>query len=154
MSSFNKVFLMGNLTRDVELKFLANQTPVAECGMAINRKFKTAAGEQREDVTFVDITGFGKTAEFLSQYFTKGKPIFIEGHLKYDSWDDKNSGAKRTKLSVVVDSVQFVGGKSDDAPAQPSRGPTQRPVKPELDEHGIDPNDIPFAWEGRISQPL
>ena len=109
MASFNKVFLMGNLTRDVQLKYLPSQTAVAEFGLACNRKFRTANGEDREEVTFVDITAFGKQAEVLNQYMSKGKPIFIEGRLKYDQWEDKNGGGKRSKLTVVVDKFQFIG---------------------------------------------
>ena len=109
MASFNKVFLMGNLTRDVQLKYLPSQTAVAEFGLACNRKFRTANGEDREEVTFVDVTAFGKQAEVLNQYMTKGKPIFIEGRLKYDQWEDKNGGGKRSKLTVVVDNFQFIG---------------------------------------------
>ncbi len=111
MASFNKVMLMGNLTRDPQLKYLPSQMAVVEFGLACNRKFRTAAGEDREEVTFVDITSFGKQAEVINQYFTKGKPIFIEGRLKYDSWEDKQGGGKRHKLSVVVDNFQFIGGR-------------------------------------------
>ncbi|MDB5298448.1 MAG: single-stranded DNA-binding protein [Phycisphaerales bacterium] len=111
MASFNKVLLMGNLTRDPQLKYLPSQTAVAEFGVACNRKFKTAQGEEREEVTFVDVTAFGKTGEIINQYFTKGKPIFIEGRLKYDQWEDKQGGGKRSKLTVVVDNFQFIGGR-------------------------------------------
>lgn len=111
MASFNKVFLMGNLTRDVQGKFLPNQTFVAEFGIACNRKFKTKGGEEREEVLFADCSAFGKTGELINQYFTKGKPIFIEGRLKYDSWEDKQGGGKRSKITVAVDNFQFVGGR-------------------------------------------
>ena len=112
MASYNKVQLMGNLTRDPQLKYLPNsQTPVAEFGIACNRKFKTAQGEERDEVTFVDISAFGKTGELINQYFTKGKPIFIEGRLKYDQWEDKQGGGKRSKLTVVVNNFQFIGGR-------------------------------------------
>src|SRR5215210_3459607 len=111
MASFNQVILMGNLTRDPQLKFLPSQTPVAEFGVACNRKFTTAQGEQREEVTFVDCTAFGKTAENINKYFTKGKPIFIDGRLKYDQWEDKQGGGKRSKLTVVVNNFQFIGGR-------------------------------------------
>src|SRR6185312_13303104 len=90
---------------------LPSQTAVAEFGIACNRKFKSAAGEDREEVTFVDITAFGKQAELINQYFTKGKPIFIDGRLKYDSWEDKQGGGKRSKLTVVVENFQFIGGR-------------------------------------------
>ena len=92
MASFNKVILMGNLTRDPQLKYLPSQTAVTEFGLACNRKFKTQAGEDKEEVTFVDCTAFGRTGEVINQYFTKGKPIFIEGRLKYDQWEDKQGG--------------------------------------------------------------
>src|SRR5205085_9436265 len=111
MASFNKVLLMGNLTRDPQLKYLPSQTAVAEFGVACNRKFRTANGEDREEVTFVDCAAFGKQAEVLNQYMTKGKPIFIEGRLKYDSWEDKQGGGKRSKLSVVIENFQFIGGR-------------------------------------------
>ena len=109
MASYNRVLLMGNLTRDPQLKYLPSQTAVAEFGLACNRKFRTANGEDREEVTFVDITAFGKQAEVINQYMTKGKPIFIEGRLKFDSWEDKQGGGKRSKLTVVVDNFQFIG---------------------------------------------
>jgi single-strand DNA-binding protein len=111
MSSFNKVMLMGNLTRDPQLKYLPSQTAVAEFGIACNRKFRTATGEDRDEVTFVDVAAFGKTGEVINQYFTKGKPIFIEGRLKYDQWEDKQGGGKRSKLTVVVENFQFIGGR-------------------------------------------
>src|SRR6476661_4607510 len=111
MASFNKVILLGNLTRDPQLKYLPSQTAVAEFGIAANRKFRTQQGEDREEVTFVDCTAFGKTGELINQYFTKGKPIFIDGRLKYDSWEDKQGGGKRSKLTVVVENFQFIGGR-------------------------------------------
>jgi single-strand DNA-binding protein len=111
MASFNKVLLMGNLTRDPQMKYLPSQTAVAEFGLACNRKFHTANGEDREEVTFVDCTAFGKTGEVINQYFQKGKPIFIEGRLKYDQWEDKQGGGKRSRLTVVVENFQFVGGR-------------------------------------------
>jgi len=111
MASYNKVLLMGNLTRDPALKYLPNQTPVVDFGVACNRKFKTQSGEEREEVTFVDCSAFGRTAEVINQYFQKGKPIFIEGRLKFDSWEDKQGGGKRSKLTVVVENFQFVGGR-------------------------------------------
>src|SRR5688572_10524004 len=111
MASFNKVILMGNLTRDPQMKYLPSQTAVVEFGVACNRKFKTANGEDKEEVTFVDCTSFGKQAEVINQYFNKGKPIFIEGRLKYDSWEDKQGGGKRSKITVVIENFQFVGGR-------------------------------------------
>ena len=108
MASYNKVLLMGNLTRDPQLKFLPSQTPVVEFGLACNRKFKTAQGEEREEVTFVDVSAFGRTAEVINQYFTKGKPIFIEGRLRYDQWEDKQGGGKRSIDRGLYEPSPFV----------------------------------------------
>ena len=155
MPNFNKVILAGNLTRDPQLKFLPSQVPVAEFGLAINRKFKTAAGEEREEVVFVDCAAFGKTAEVINQYLTKGKPILIEGRLKFDQWEDKQGGGKRSKLSVVVDHFTFLGGRDDGAGAggASDRGPTAQrqdrkpaPTREEAigDAQHFKPDDIPF----------
>ena len=124
MASYNRVILLGNLTRDPQLKYLPSQTPVCEFGLATNRKFKTANGEEREEVCFVDCSAFGKQAEVINQYCQKGKALFIEGRLKYDSWEDKQGGGKRSKLSVVIDNFQFVGGR-DGGGGGPASGPDQ-----------------------------
>lgn len=111
MAALNKVMLIGNLTRDPQLKYLPNQTAICEFGLAVTRKFKSANGEQREDTCFVDCTLFGKGGEIFNQYMTKGKPVFVEGRLKLDQWEDKNGGGKRSKLTVVVEDFQFLGGR-------------------------------------------
>jgi single-strand DNA-binding protein len=113
MPSFNKVILMGNLTRDPQLKHLPNNLVVAEFGLACNRRYRTAAGEDKEEVAFVDCAAFGRQAETIGQYCTKGKPLFIEGRLKYDSWEDKSGQGKRSKLTVTVENFQFIGAKGD-----------------------------------------
>jgi single-strand DNA-binding protein len=110
MRGFNKVILVGNLTRDPQLKYLPSQTAVAEFGIAMNRKWRDQQGQDREEVCFVDCAAFGKTGEFVNQYFQKGKGILIEGRLKYDQWEDKQGGGKRSKLSVVVETCSFIGG--------------------------------------------
>jgi single-strand DNA-binding protein len=109
MASYNKVFLMGNLTRDPQVKHLPSQMVLAEFGLAVNRRYKTATGEDKEEVAFVDCTAFGRQAETIGQYCTKGKPIFVEGRLKFDTWDDRHGGGKRSKLTVVVENFQFLG---------------------------------------------
>jgi single-strand DNA-binding protein len=109
--SFNKILLMGNLTRDVELRHLANSQAVAKFGMACNRKWKSPEGETREEVMFIDCEAWGKTAEFMAQFFAKGRPVLIEGRLKLDQWEDKETKAKRSKHVVVVDSFHFVDSK-------------------------------------------
>src|SRR3954464_10583466 len=130
MASFNKVILLGNLTRDPQLKYLPSQTAVAEFGLACNRKFRTAQGEDREEVTFVDVTALGKQGEGINQYMTKGKPIFIEGRLKYDTWDDKNGGGKRSKLTVVIENFQFLGAPTGSSSQGGRDSSDQRPAAP------------------------
>jgi single-strand DNA-binding protein len=115
MASFNKVFLMGNLTRDPVLRYTPSQMAVADFGIAANSKYRTKSGEDREEVTFVDVTAWGKQAEVINQYFQKGKPIFVEGRLKYDTWDDKQGGGKRHKLTVTLENFQFIGGRDGGA---------------------------------------
>jgi single-strand DNA-binding protein len=168
MASFNKVLLLGNLTRDPQMRYLPSQQPVTEFGLACNRKFKTATGESREEVTFIDCTAWGRTAEIINQYCTKGKPIFVEGRLKYDTWEDKNGGGKRHKLTVTVENIQLLGGRdggpapagTDDssghdesgppaaAPRQSARPPAARPPAqqqpPFGDEQQFKEDDIPF----------
>ena len=127
MSSFNRVILMGNLTRDPQLKYLPSNTPVVEFGLATNRKWKDSNGQDREDVCFVECAAFGKQAEVINQYCQKGRPLLVEGRLKYDQWEDKQGGGKRSKLSVVVENFQLLGdraggqtGGAAPAPAQPA----------------------------------
>lgn len=112
MGSYNKVLLMGNITRDIEVRTLPSQMSVAQIGIAVNRKWRDAtSGELREEVTFVDCEAFGKTAENIAKFFSKGKPIFLEGRLKLDQWKDKTDGSNRSKLKVIVDTFQFVESK-------------------------------------------
>lgn len=111
MASFNRVMLLGNLTRDPQLKYLPSQTPVAEFALAMNRKFRTQAGEDREEVCFVECAAFGRQAEVINQYCQKGKQLFVEGRLKLDTWEDKNGGGKRSRLTVVVENFQLLGGR-------------------------------------------
>jgi single-strand DNA-binding protein len=165
MASVNRVILVGNLTRDPQLKYLPSQTPVAEFGLAMNRRFKTATGEDREEVCFVDCSAFGRPAEIINQYCQKGKLIFVEGRLKFDTWEDKQGGGKRSKLSVVVENFQFLGareggsggggydasqgggaeqpppGRQGQRPA-PQSPPAQQPPLDEKQQFGDD--DIPF----------
>jgi single-strand DNA-binding protein len=111
MANLNKVLLMGNLTRDPEVRYTPKGTAVAELGIAVNRVYSGENGEKREEVTFVDVTVWGRTAENVGEYLKKGRPVFIEGRLQLDSWEDKQSGQKRNKLKVVADNVQFLGSR-------------------------------------------
>ena len=111
MSSFNKVILMGNLTRDPELRYTNSNMAICKVGLAVNRRFKDSqTGEWREDPTFVDVTIFGKRGEAFEKYHRKGASAFVEGSLRLDTWEDKNSGQKRSKLYVVADNWEFVSG--------------------------------------------
>src|SRR3954470_3866044 len=111
MASFNKVILLGNLTRDPEVRYTPKGTAVTELGMAVNRVYTAENGEKREDTTFVDVTLWGRTAEIAGEYLKKGRPVFIEGRLQLDTWDDKTSGQKRSKLKVVGEGLQLLGGR-------------------------------------------
>jgi len=110
MANYNKVFLMGNLTRDPQLRYTPNKQAVCDFGIAINRKWKGADGQMHEDVCFVDCTAWAGRGEVISKYLTKGQPIFVEGRLHYHTWDGPD-GKKRSKLDVVVDQFQFIGSK-------------------------------------------
>ena len=143
---------MGHMTRDAQTKHLNGGMSVTEFGIANNRKYTTASGEKREDVLFVDCAAFGKTGETIAQYLGKGKPIFIEGRLKLDQWEDTNGGGKRSKISVIVNSFTFIGapgGGDEDqtAPARPaSRPPAARP------RQSAPPEEQPFGDEGQFEE--
>jgi single-strand DNA-binding protein len=153
MASFNKVILMGNLTRDPELRYTPKGTAIAKVGLAVNRVWTNEAGEKKEDVTFVDVDIFGRTAENVGQYMRKGRPILIEGRLKLDQWDDKQTGQKKSKLGVVAETVQFLGsapGGEGGAPAAPRAA---RPAAPASATPAAEPvegdgppesDDVPF----------
>lgn len=128
MPSFNRVTLIGNLTRDPETRDLPSGTTLCDFGLATTRHYKTAGGEDREETCFIDCTAFGKQAEVLSQYVTKGRPLFVEGRLKYDQWDDKNGGGKRSKISVIVENFQFLGSASGSTTQRGERNNATEPV--------------------------
>ena len=111
MASFNKVILLGNLTRDPEVRYTPKGSAVCDLGVAVNRVYTTEGGERREEVTFVDVVLWARLAEIAGEYLRKGRPVFIEGRLQMDSWDDKQTGQKRTKLRVVGESMQLLGGR-------------------------------------------
>jgi single-strand DNA-binding protein len=114
MASFNRVILMGNLTRDPQVRYTPNQTAVTDLGLAINRTwYDKGAQQKREEVTFVDVTLWGRQAEIAGEYLSKGRSVMIEGRLQLDQWDDKESGQKRSKLKVVCENMTMIGGRSD-----------------------------------------
>lgn len=114
MPNLNKVMLMGNLTRDPEVRMLPSNTSVANLGLAINRRWRNQNNEQQEETTYVDCEAYGRTAEVIGQYLSKGRPIFIEGRLKLDQWQDQQSGQNRSKLKVVVDRFEFIDSRGGD----------------------------------------
>jgi single-strand DNA-binding protein len=156
MANYNKVILIGNLTRDPELRFSSKGTAVAKLSVAVNRSWKTETGEQREEVTFVDVDAFGRQAEVLGQYLRKGRPIMIEGRLRLDTWEDKQTNQKRSRLGVVLESFQFLdsGGSrgSDTEPgttqrARPASAAATAPPPAAVDEPPIDVSgeeEVPF----------
>jgi single-strand DNA-binding protein len=172
MASYNRVIMMGNLTRDPVLRYLPSQMAVVDFGLAVNHRFRTKSGEDREEVCFIDCSAFGKQAEIINQYCQKGKPLLVEGRLKYDTWEDKQGGGKRSKHAIVIENFQLLGGRDsgggggggnspseeyskDDsrpqrpqgrpAPSRPApqqQQPRQEPPFPE--EQQFQEDDIPF----------
>jgi single-strand DNA-binding protein len=144
MASFNKVILLGNLTRDPEVRYTPKGSAVCDLGIAVNRVYTTDSGEKREEVTYVDVVLWARLAEIAGEYLKKGRPVFIEGRLQMDSWDDKQTGQKRTKLRVVGESMQLLGGRPGGAGGgaettgdnrQASAPPkAQAPAQPDEDE--------------------
>jgi len=149
--NLNKVALAGNLTRDPELRYTPKGTAVAKVGVAVNRRWTTEGGEKKEEVTFVDVTFFGNTAEAVGQWLKKGNPIYLEGRLKLDLWDDKETGQKRQKLHVIAESFQFVGRKTSESSGEDEgAGRREKPQagqaaaeEPQADGPGTD-DDVPF----------
>jgi len=151
MANFNKVILAGNLTRDPELRYTPKGTAVVKLGLAINRTWKNETGETKEEVTFVDVDAFSRQAEVIAQYLKKGRPILVEGRLRLDQWDDKQTGQKRSRLGVVLEGFQFLGTgtRNEGVPsaAEPPRRPAAAaaPVSaPEPDGPPATEDDVPF----------
>ncbi len=137
MASVNKVILLGNLTRDPEVRYTSKGLAVADFGLAVNRCYTSDSGEKREESTFVDIRVWGKTAELARQYLTKGRQVYIEGRLQFETWDDKQTGQKRSKLRVVGETIQFLGASQEgqarrvpSAPHGAAGRPTRRAASP------------------------
>ena len=155
MANFNKVILAGNLTRDPELRYTPKGTAVCKFGLAINRNWTSETGEKKEEVTFVDVDAFSREAELIAQYFKKGRPILLEGRLRLDQWDDKQTGQKRSKLGVVLDRFTFIDSKPGDGgsaptplPPRPTAAPASAPEPsapaPSDSEPPPGDDDVPF----------
>lgn len=129
-ASFNKVILVGNLTRDPELRYTPKGSANARLGLAVNRKYKDANGQLQEEVSFIDIDAWGQQAETIAQYMRKGGAMLIEGRLRQESWEDKQTGQKRTALRVVLENFQFLGGGQRAGEGAPASGPAPRPARP------------------------
>lgn len=155
MASLNKVMLIGNLTREPELRVTPKGTSICQFGLAANRQYKDESGSQRDDTTFVDVEAWGKQAELVNKYLSKGSPCFIEGRLRFDQWDDKATGQKRSRLRVVLENVQFLGApgggqssnqdSSDRGQETPRYTPPSRgPARPQAPAPMNDDDDVPF----------
>ncbi len=159
MASYNKVILVGNLTRDPEVKYTTGGTAIAELGLAVSRTwFDQKSNERKEETTFVDITLWGRQAEVAGEYLSKGRPVLIEGRLQLDTWDDRESGKKRSKLKVIGETMQMLGSRGDSpggggGPRSSSRGtgggaPQQDPIDSFYDSPprggGVSDEDVPF----------
>lgn len=165
MANLNRVLLIGNLTRDPELRVTPKGTSICQFGLAISRTFKDESGQPREEATFVDVEAWGKQGELIAKYVTKGRPLFVEGRLRFDQWEDKQTQQKRSKLKVILENFQFLGGREGGAPGaeQPDDGPTgedrpaperqQRTAPPRgpgggrpapAPQHDINDEDVPF----------
>jgi len=148
MASFNKVILAGNLTRDPELRYTPKGTAVARITLAVNRTFTSSeGGEKKEEVSFVDVDVWGRQAEVIAQYLKKGRPLLVEGRLKQDTWEDKNTKQKQSKLKVVLESFSFIdsgnrGGDGAPAPARPSASAAPAPEPPDAEPPQDD--EVPF----------
>jgi single-strand DNA-binding protein len=152
MASFNKVILLGNLTRDPEVRYTPKGSAVCDLGIAVNRSYTLDSGEKREEVTFVDVVLWSRLAEIAGEYLKKGRPIFIEGRLQLDTWDDKQSGQKRSKLRVIGETMQLLGGRPPGAgggageggeESKAARTKTPPPPKPAAAGEADD-DEIPF----------
>ena len=137
---------MGNLTRDPELRYTPKGTAVAKLGLAVNRSWRNAEGQQQDETTFVDVDAFGKQAETLGQYMQKGRPILVEGRLKLDQWEDKNTGQNRSKLGVILEKFSFVGGGSQNGGTTRTPQATAPPPTSEVPpfDDGPSDDDVPF----------
>ncbi len=164
MPNLNKVMIMGNLTRDPEVKYTPKGTAVADLALAIKRVYSTDQGERREETTYIDVELWGRQAEIAGEYLRKGRPVYIEGRLKLDTWDDKQTGQKRSKMRVVGEAMQLLGGREGGgtggggvgasegaesvvAPRSSARptgrpgGSVSKPLDPDLD---VDGDEVPF----------
>lgn len=149
MANLNKIMVIGNITRDIELKYIPSGAAVCQFSVAVNRTWNNKAGEKQEETTFLDVEAWEKQAEVIAQYCKKGSSIYVEGRLKSEQWDDKATGQKRSKLKIHLEQFQFIGGsreagekpQADKPKSAPARQP--KPTDPDLDA-APDDDQIPF----------
>jgi single-strand DNA-binding protein len=146
MASFNRVILLGNLTRDIELRYTTSGMAIGDTGIAVNDRRKNQAGEWVDEPTFVDLKFFGRTAEIAGEYLSKGSPIHIEGHLKLDTWE--KDGQKRSRLYVIVDRMQLLGGKSSEGGGRPKAAATQQVHENYAEAHASAGADHAYQGSG------
>jgi single-strand DNA-binding protein len=145
MASFNKVILLGNLTRDPEVRYTPKGSAVCDLGLAVNRSYTLDSGEKREEVTFVDVVLWARLAEIAGEYLKKGRPVFIEGRLQLDTWDDKQSGQKRSKLRVIGETMQLLGGRPPGTGGGGEGGESRKTTPPPKPGAAApDDDEIPF----------
>lgn len=140
MANLNRVTLIGNLTRDVEVKYTGKGTAIADISIAVNRKWKDQDNQMKEETTFVDLTAFGKTAELAQQYLSKGSSCYFEGRLNLETWEDKTTQQKRTKIKVIIENMQFLGSKKDSGNSPQSAAKSGNSPQSAAD----DDDSIPF----------
>ena len=144
MPNLNKALLMGNLTRDPELRVTPKGTPICQFSLAINRDWKTDGGEKQTEVVYIDVEAWGKQGETIAKYCTKGRPLYVEGRLRIDQWEDKNTKEKRSRMKVVLEQFQFLGESRGQAPSTDATNPTSAPPKnPAPKTDNLD-EDVPF----------
>lgn len=141
MANLNRVFLIGRLTRDPEMRYTQSGTAICNFGLAVNRTWKGQDGQKQEDTTFVDITAWGRTGELAQQYLAKGRQVFLEGYLKFEQWEDRNGGGKRSKLSVTAENLQFLDSRTTEREPQEAAPTAQQYSGP---DYGGGGDDIPF----------
>ena len=146
MANFNKVILIGNITRDIDVRYTPSGKAISKFSLAVNRVWTTDAGEKKEETTFVDIDSFGKAAENLAKYAGKGSPLMVEGRLKLDKWNDKTTGEARQRLGVVLESFQLLGWHRDKASAEGETPSAEPPVSPAPAPAAGEPvsDNVPF----------
>ena len=153
MANVNKVILIGNVTRDPEVKFTSKGSAVTDIALAINRNYTLDNGEKREETTYVDVELWGRLAEIAGEYAKKGRPVYVEGRLRMDSWDDKATGQKRSRMKVVGENLQLLGARTGGAPqgsheheggGEPATRRSAAPTRPVTPPSSEPDDDIPF----------